>query len=84
MPGSANVQILDLNDIAKGKLDRESFSQKLSAIDWKQYDGAEVAIKGCAPTWAHLLVAGRLFPRVKKLSFLMDDGKGGVPIEVFP
>ena len=75
--------ILDLNDIAKGKLDRESFSEKLGHIDWGQYDGQDVAIKGCAPTWAHLMVAGRLFGRVAKLNFLMDDGKGGVPIPVF-
>ena len=77
------MKILDLNEIASGKLDRESFTQKLSVIDWKQYDGQEVAIKGCAPTWAHLMVAGNLFKRVTKLNFLMDDGKGGVPIEVF-
>lgn len=77
------LKVLDLNDIATGKLDRESFAQKLSAMDWNQYDDAEVAIRGCAPTWAHLMVAGRLFGRVKQLSFLMDDGKTGVPIEVF-
>jgi len=76
--------VLNLNEVAQGKLDREGFSAKLSQIDWGKYDGADVAIRGCAPTWAHLMVAGRLFGKVKSLSFLMDDGKGGVPIQIFP
>ncbi|MBI4386339.1 MAG: hypothetical protein HY551_03055, partial [Elusimicrobia bacterium] len=68
---------------AAGKLDREGFQAKLGGVEWAQYDGQDVAIRGCAPTWAHLMVAGRLFGRVRSLSFLMDDSKGGVPIEVF-
>ncbi len=74
---------LDLNDISQGKVELGSFKSKLDAFDLSVYHGKEVQIKGCAPTWAHLLVAGRLFGKVKRLEFLMDDGKGGVPLEVY-
>lgn len=77
------MKIFDLNEVAEGKLDRESFAKRLSDIDWSLYDGQDVGLRGCAPTWAHLMVAANLFKRVKKLSFVMDDGKGGVPIDVF-
>ena len=75
--------ILDLNEIATGKVELKTFQEKLESLNWDQYAGQEVQIKGCAPTWAHLLVAARLFGKVKKLEFLMDDRKGGVPVEVF-
>jgi hypothetical protein len=41
-----------------------------------------VHLVGCAPTWAHLLVAGKLFPVVAKLDFVIDDGKDGKPVEI--
>ena len=76
-------KILDLNDIATGKVELKTFQEKLEAMDWDAYQGEEVQIKGCAPTWAHLLVAGRLFGRARKVEFLMDDRQGAIPIEVF-
>ena len=78
-----NKVILDLNDISKGKVELGSFKVKLDGLDLSGYHGKHVQIKGCAPTWAHLLVAGRLFGKVGKLEFLLDDGKAGVPIEVY-
>jgi len=74
---------LDLNDIASGKVELSSFKSKLDALDLSTYQNKEVQVRGCAPTWAHLLVAGRLFGKVKRLEFLMDDGKEGVPVEVY-
>lgn len=76
--------VIDLNDIANGKVELSSFRSKLENLDLSTYHGKEVQVRGCAPTWAHLLVAGRLFGKVKRLEFLMDDGKQGVPVEVYP
>jgi len=77
------TKVLDLNEIATGKVELKSFQERLSSVDWEAFKGADVQIKGCAPTWAHLLVAGRLFGKASTVSFLMDDRQGGVPIEVF-
>jgi len=75
--------ILDLNDIASGKVELGSFKAKLEGMDLSSYHGKEVQIRGCAPTWAHLLVAGKLFGKVKRLEFLLDNGQDGLPIEVW-
>lgn len=74
---------LDLNDIAAGKVELATFQQKLSAFDISTYKGKHVQISGCAPTWAHLLVAGKLFPIVSGLDFVIDDGKEGKVVEFF-
>lgn len=76
-------RVLDLNDIASGKVELKTFQLKLESLDWESFRGQEVQIKGCAPTWAHLLVAGRLFGTASRVEFLMDDRQGPVPIEVF-
>ncbi len=78
----ADKVTLDLNDIAQGRVELNSFKEKLSQFDLNPYTGKLVQLKGCAPTWAHLLVAGQLVPLVSGLDFLIDDGKGGKPIEV--
>ena len=78
----ADALPLDLNDIAKGKIDVAGFRAKLDAYDLSRYEGHHVVLKGCAPTWAHLLVASRLAGRVTGLDFLIDDGKAGIPVEI--
>ena len=75
--------ILDLNDLASGKVELASFQQKVSSLDISSYEGKHVQLAGCAPTWAHLLVAGKLFPVVAGLDFLIDDGKEGKAVSVF-
>jgi len=77
------VKVLDLNDIESGKVEVKTFAAKLESVDWESYRGQDVQIKGCAPTWAHLLVAGRLFGKASKISFLLDDRSGAVPIEFY-
>lgn len=74
--------ILDLNDIASGKVELSSFQQKVSALDMALYKDKHVQLTGCAPTWAHLLVAGKLFPVVSGLDFVIDDGKDGKPVSI--
>ncbi len=73
---------LDLNDIASGKVELATFQQKVSSLDVSSYQGKHVQLTGCAPTWAHLLVAGKLFPIVAKLDFVIDDGKDGKPVPI--
>jgi hypothetical protein len=73
---------LDLNDIAQGKVELATFQEKLSSLDLSIYQGKHVQLSGCAPTWAHLLVAGKLFPIVSGLDFVIDDGKEGKVVEV--
>ena len=73
---------LDLNDIASGKVELASFQHKVNSLDLTSYKGQYVQLVGCAPTWAHLLVAGKLFPIVAGLDFVIDDGKDGKVIEV--
>ena len=74
---------IDVLDLSGGKVEYASFASKLEGIDWSQYAGQDVQLKGCAPTWAHLLVAGKLFGKAAKVQFLADDRKGGTPIEIF-
>lgn len=74
--------LLDLNDIASGKVELSSFKTKVDSLDVKPYANKHVQIQGCAPTWAHLLVAGKLFPHVQALDFILDDGKDGKVIEI--
>lgn len=73
---------LDLNDIASGKVELATFHQKVNSLDTSPYKGKHVQLVGCAPTWAHLLVAGKLFPLVSGLDFVIDDGKDGKVVEV--
>jgi hypothetical protein len=73
---------LDLNDIASGKVELASFQEKVSSLDVSGYRDKHVQLVGCAPTWAHLLVAGKLFPVVAALDFVIDDGQAGKPISV--
>jgi len=77
------AEVLDLNDIASGKIDVAGFKTKLEAFDLAKYAGKHVQIKGCAPTWAHLMVASRLQGKAQALDFLIDDGKGGITVEIF-
>ena len=74
--------VLDLNDIATGKVELASFSAKVEAMDFSTYKGKRVQLAGCAPTWALLIVASKLFPLVSGIDFLLDDGKDGKAIPI--
>ena len=78
-----SIVTIDLNDLTEGGVQLSTFPEKVAQIDPIPYKDKHVQIKGCAPTWAHLMVAGRLFPHAKALDFLLDDGKGGKAIEIF-
>ncbi len=76
-------EILDLNNIVMGRVELETFRQKLDEFDLGPYQGKHVQIRGCAPVWAHLLVAGRLFGRAKQVDYLLDDSEEGIPITIY-
>ena len=80
--GLMETVTLDLNDIASGKVELASFTAKVNSMDFSSYQGKRVQLAGCAPTWAHLLVAAKLFPLVSAIDFLLDDGKDGRTIPV--
>ena len=81
-PTTQDIVVLDLNDIASGKVELASFQSKLDAMDFSSHQNKHVQIQGCAPTWAHLLVTSKLFPIVSSLDFMLDDGKAGKPIKI--
>lgn len=83
MTETADIVKLDLNDIASGKVELSSFKEKIESLDLTPYKDKHVQLEGCAPTWAHLLVAGKLFPLVSALDFLIDDGKTGKIVPFF-
>ena len=47
-----------------GILREDPFREKIKTMDWEQYRGGQVLIKGCSsvpiPTWAYLIVATHL------------------------
>lgn len=74
--------VLDLNTAFPGKPNHQTFAERVAAFDWQPYVGQRVQLRGCAPTWAHLLVAARLLPLAAGVDFLIDDGKGGVVVPI--
>ncbi len=77
------IVVLDLNDIFPPKSSVQTVQSKISQWDTAPYKDKHVQLKGCSPTWAHLIVAGRLFGTASAIDFIMDDGKGGVPVPVY-
>ncbi len=79
---TSEIVQLDLNDIASGKVELASFTTKVNSMDFSSYKGKRVQLAGCAPTWAHLIVAAKLFPLASAVDFLLDDGKDGKVIPI--
>ncbi len=75
--------VIDLNDLFPVKSSFQTVQEKLSHWDVSPYQDKPVQIRGCSPTWAHLMVAGKLFGAAASIDFLMDDAKGGIPIPVY-
>ncbi len=80
---SSEKLVIDLNDLFPVKASVIDVQAKISQWDTSAYQGKEVQIRGCSPTWAHLIVAGKLFGTAASIDFLMDDAKGGVSIPVY-
>ena len=80
---TAEKMVVDLNDIFPVKASVKDVQEKIAKWDVSPYKDREVQIRGCSPTWAHLIVAGKLFGTAASVDFLMDDAKGGVSIPVY-
>ena len=78
----AEIVKLDPSDIAGGRVEFASFPDKVAQFNLETYRGKHVQLEGCSPTWAHLLVAGKLFSIAAAVDFIVDDGKGGKIVEV--
>ncbi len=75
--------IVDLNDIFPVKASIQDVSAKVSSWDVSSYKDKSVQIRGCSPTWAHLMVMGKLVGTAAAIEFLLDDAKGGIPVPVY-
>lgn len=80
---SAEKVLIDLNDIFPAKASVQIVQQKMENWDISSFKDKHVQIKGCSPTWAHLMVAGKLFGTVSAIDFFLDDNKGGISIPVY-
>ena len=75
---------IDLNDLFPVKASFTAVQEKVAALDISPYQGKEIQMRGCSPTWAHLMVAGKLFGVAKSIDFLMDNAQGGISIPIYP
>ena len=83
MSNATENVVIDLNDLFPVKSSVQAVQDMLSGWDVSPYKDKPVQIRGCSPTWAHLMVAGKLFESAASIDFLMDDAKGGVPIPIY-
>ncbi|HYE80206.1 MAG TPA: hypothetical protein VEI97_19690 [bacterium] len=58
-----------------GKVTEESVASKLEALDWSQFQGQTVLLKGCAPTWVFMTLTHRLVGIAAHLGFKQFDGR---------
>ena len=56
-----------------GILKEESFRKQVAEIDWSQYKGDRVLVRGCSevpvPTWAYLILTAQLAQFVDRIYF---------------
>ena len=79
----AEKVVIDLNELFPTKASVQTVQEKLSNWDVSPYQNKSVQIRGCSPTWAHLIVAGKLVDTVPSIDFLLDDAKGGISIPIY-
>lgn len=58
-----------------GKVTDASLRMKLPQFQPEKYRGKHVMVKGCAPTWAAMIIQHQLEGVAAKLSFVLHDGK---------
>lgn len=68
------METIHLDDFLDEGLIREKvFRKKVSEIDWAQFKGKRVLIRGCAnavvPTWAFLILTAHLAEYVERIYF---------------
>ena len=68
------METIHLDDfLVDGAIREKNFRQKISEIDWKQYQNKRVLIRGCSeaivPTWAYLMITSNLAIYVRRIYF---------------
>ncbi|GEM_PF-1735481 len=74
--------VLDLNSIVSGPVAIDNFKNAVEAFDFSPYYDKHIQLRGCAPSWAFLMVYEKLASRVSAVDYLLDDGKRGVAIAI--
>ena len=66
-----------------GIIKEKSFREKVSAINWQDYNSKRVMIKGCTsvpvPTWAYLMIVSHLSQYANRIYF----GEPCSAVEIF-
>tara|TARA_B100000949_G_C14253903_1_gene439536 strand:- start:1220 stop:1477 length:258 start_codon:yes stop_codon:yes gene_type:complete len=68
------VETIHLDDfLHEGVIREKKFREKVAEIDWAQYGGKRVLLRGCAdvpvPTWAFLIITAHLAEYVERIYF---------------
>ncbi|HIO56392.1 MAG TPA: DUF2480 family protein [Candidatus Marinimicrobia bacterium] len=68
------VETIHLDDfLHEGVIKEKVFREKIAQIDWTQYQGKRVLLRGCAnvpvPTWAFLIITAHLAEYVDRIYF---------------
>lgn len=68
------METIHLDDfLDEGVIREQVFREKVAEIDWAQYRGKRVLIRGCAdvpvPTWAFLIITAHLAEHVERIYF---------------
>jgi len=68
------VETIHLDDfLHEGVIREKKFREKVAEIDWTQYRGKRVLLRGCAdvpvPTWAFLIITAHLAEYVERIYF---------------
>ncbi|HVM33504.1 MAG TPA: hypothetical protein VMU88_10245 [bacterium] len=58
-----------------GKVTEQSIQMKLPQLNTETYRDKHVVVKGCAPTWAVMMLQHKLEGVAARLSFKLFDGK---------
>ena len=68
------MKTIHLDDfLHEGVIREKKFREKVAEIDWTQYRGKRVLLRGCAnvpvPTWAFLIITAHLAEYVERIYF---------------
>ena len=68
------METIHLDDfLHEGVIKEKVFREKIAQIDWTQYRGKRVLLRGCAnvpvPTWAFLIITAHLAEHVDRIYF---------------
>jgi len=68
------VTTISMDDFLDGGILKEkSFRKQVTEIDWSQYKGDRVLVRGCSevpvPTWAYLILTAQLAQFVDRIYF---------------